>query len=87
MIDSLFDSSRLIEPAIVDVDGNVTEAFKTEMLISMNEEQLEKLKTTAFLVANIRIHTPESKFVRLLSSYKLYNKITGDLITDVDLNQ
>lgn len=87
VLDSLFDVRSLIEPAATDENGQVTEPAFTELQIFMGSEQLKNLDNSAFLVADIRIQTLEGQYVKLLSTYKLYYKLIGDMLTDIIWNQ
>ncbi len=87
VLDSLFDVRTLIAPAVIDDKGNVTESAVTELQFYMDSEQIDNLGNSAFLVADIRIHTPEGKYVRLLSSYKLDYKLRGNILTDIIWSQ
>ncbi|NOR34894.1 MAG: hypothetical protein GQ579_09455, partial [Bacteroidales bacterium] len=87
VLDSLFDVRSLIESAVTDINGEVTGPAVTELQTYMDSEQLDNLANSAFLVAEIRIQTQESQYVRLLSSYKIYYKLTGDILTDIIWNQ
>jgi hypothetical protein len=87
VLDSLFDVRSLIEPAVTDVNGEVTGPAITELQTYMDSDQLDNLANSAFLVAEIRIQTQEGQYVRLLSSYKIYYKLTGDILTDIIWNQ
>ena len=87
VLDSLFDVRTVIAPAVIDDKGNVTVPAVTELQFYMDSEQLDNLANSAFLVADIKIHTPESKYVRLLSSYKLDYKLRGNILTDIIWSQ
>jgi hypothetical protein len=86
VLDSLFDVRSLIESAVTDINGEVTGPAVTELQTYMDSEQLDNLANSAFLVAEIRIQTQEGQYVRLLSSYKIYYKLTGDILTDIIWN-
>jgi len=87
VLDSLFEERTILDPALLDEEGKVLAPYVEEVLVSMDNENLENLRNTAYLVTNVRIQTPESKYVRLLSSYILKYKLIGDIQTDINWNQ
>ena len=87
VIDSLFEERTILDPAVIDEDGKVLAPYVAELLVYMDNEDLENLRNTAYLVTNVRIQTAESEYVRLLSSYNLKYKLIGDIQTDIYWNQ
>ena len=87
VLDSLFEERTILDPALLDEEGKVLAPYVAEVLVYMDNEDLENLRNTAYLVTNVRIQTPESKYVRLLSSYNLKYKLIGDIQTDINWNQ
>lgn len=87
VIDSLFEERTILDPAVLDEEGKVLAPYVAELLVYMDNEDLENLRNTAYLVTNVRIQTVESEYVRLLSSYNLKYKLIGDIQTDIYWNQ
>lgn len=86
VIDSLFDDIKVLYPAKIDENGVVTESFMAEYSINVSKEDMERLRNTAYAVSSIRMQSPHSDFVRLLSSYRIEYKLTGEIQTYIDLN-
>lgn len=87
LIDSLFKETRFIEPAVIGVDGKVTEPLVEEFLTEFHEDELDLFQNIAYAAHIIRLHTPDAEFVKLYSSYTLKIKTTGELITDIYWNR
>jgi len=87
VLDSLFKEEIILDPAVVDEDGKVIDPYVAELIVYMDNEDLENLRSSAYVVTNVRIQTLDSKAVRLLSSYNLKYKLIGDLKTDIIWSQ
>lgn len=86
LIDSLFDEYKIIDPAEIGPDGQVIEPIIGELQVNVSHDQIENYRNISYAVPLIGLNTPNGQFVRLLSSYKFYFKLIGEMVTDIDLN-
>jgi hypothetical protein len=86
LIDSLFDEYKIIDPAEIDHDGQVIEPIIGELQVYVSHDQIANYRNISYAVPLIGLNTPNGQFVRLLSSYKFYFKLIGEMVTDIDLN-
>jgi hypothetical protein len=86
LIDSLFDEYKIIDPAEIGPDGEVLEPVIGELQVNVSRDQIENYRNISYAVPIVGLHTPDGQFVKLLSSYKFYFKLIGELVTDIDLN-
>jgi len=86
VLDSLFQSARVVDAALVLQNGVVIRPQVTNFSIEMEKGQFAHLQKTAFAVPVVGFSTKNQKFVKILSDYRLKIKMTGEIVTDVDMN-
>ena len=87
LLDSLFLSQQIIDPAEIDPNGVVSEPLTTEFVVEVGPERFDRIKNGAFAVPRFVLSTQDLKTSKLLSSYSANLKINGEIFFDVNLNR